>query len=117
MPSRADLRRPVEWVLRLALVAVLGVALWRATHERPAGSESRRVAGGALAHALDEATRSPRIGALEVTMDVVPPPSQRAWLAALRDAGVLVHWTGDVSALALTAERVREPTAAVRVLL
>src|SRR5206468_9394792 len=44
-------------------------------------------------------------------------PAQRAWLSALRRAGVTVRWRGDVPSLALAAERVREPTAAVRVLL
>jgi hypothetical protein len=117
MPSRADLRRAAEWTLRAALVLLLAVALWRALHERPAGAQSRRASASALARTLDDATRGGRVGALDVTMDVVPPPAQRAWLAALRGAGVTVRWSGAVPSLAMSAERVREPAAPVRLLL
>jgi hypothetical protein len=117
MPSRADLRRVAEWTLRAALVLLLAVALWRALHERPAGAQSRRASASALARTLDDATRGGRVGALDVTMDVVPPPAHRAWLAALRGAGVTVRWSGAVPSLAMSAERIREPAAPVRLLL
>lgn len=117
MPSRAELRRRGEWVLRAALVALLALALWRSLHERTPGTEARAVRASTLARALDDATRGQRVGALDVEMDALPTPPQRAWLAALRSAGVALHWHGAVPALALSAERVREPDASVRVLL
>src|SRR6476661_2583677 len=117
MPSRAELRRSGEWVLRVALVALLAFALWRALHQGAPGVEVRAAKTTTLARALDDATRDPRVGALDVEMDALPTPSQRAWLAALRSAGVALHWHGPVPALALSAERVREPDAPVRVLL
>lgn len=117
MPSRAELRRSGEWVLRAALVALLAFALWRALHQGTPGAESRAARASSLSRALDDATRGSRVGALDVEMDVLPTPPQRAWLAALRSAGVALHWHGAVPALALSAERVREPDAPVRVLL
>ena len=116
MPSRAELRRSGEWVLRAALVALLALALWRALHESAPGTESRATRASSLAPALNDATRGPHVGALDVEMDALPTPPQRAWLAALRSAGVALHWHGAVPALALSAERVREPDAPVRVL-
>ena len=117
MRSRAELRPWGEWVLRAALVALLALALWRALHESTPGAESRTAKASSVARALSDATRGRRIGALDVEMDALPTPPQRAWLAALRSAGVALHWHGAVPALALSAERVREPDAAVRVLL
>ena len=117
MPSRAELRRLGEWVLRAALVALLALALWRALHESTPGTETRAAKASRLSHVLSDATGGRRIGALDVQMDALPTPPQRAWLAALRSAGVALRWHGVVPALALSAERVREPDAAVRVLL
>jgi len=117
MPSRAELRRAGEWVLRTALVAGLALALWRAVHERAPGAEPRAANSGSLARALDEATRGARVGAIDLEIDGMPSIAQRAWLAALHASGVPVRWRGTPPALGLSAERVREPDAAVRVLL
>ena len=117
MPSRVELRRAGEWGLRGALVLLLAVALWRAIREQPAGAETRRARASALARTLDDATRGDRIGALDVAVDAMPSPVERDWLAALRRAGVAVRWSGAVPTLALTAERVREPAAPLRLLL
>src|SRR6476620_8399099 len=111
MPSRAELRRSGEWVLRAALVALLALALWRALRQTAPGVESHVAKASTLARALDDATRGQRVGSLDVEMDALPTPLQRAWLAALRSAGVALHWHGAVPALALSAERVREPDA------
>lgn len=117
MPSRAELRRSGERVLRVALVALLALALWRALHRSTPGAQTRVAKASSLARSLNEATRGQHVGALDVEMDALPMPSQRAWLAALRSAGVTLHWHGAVPALALSAERVREPDAQVRILL
>ncbi len=117
MRSRAELRRAGEWALRAGLVALLALSLWRALHERPAGAGARVVATRALPRALDEATRGASVGAVDLRVDSLPSPAQRAWLAALRGAGVGVRWRGEVPPLGLSVERVREPDAPVRVLL
>ncbi|NUS47973.1 MAG: hypothetical protein HOQ15_10315, partial [Gemmatimonadaceae bacterium] len=116
MPSHVEPRRAGEWGLRGALVLLLAVALWRAIREQPAGAETRRARASALARTLDDATRGDRIGALDVAVDAMPSPVERDWLAALRRAGVAVRWSGAVPTLALTAERVREPAAPLRLL-
>ena len=117
MRSRADLRRAGEWVVRALLVALIAFALWRALHEAPPGAKARVVRSRDLPRLLDEATRDARVGAIELTVDSLPTPVQRAWLAALRGAGVSVRWRGALPALAASAERVREPGAAVQLLL
>ena len=117
MRSRAELRAAGEWGLRAVLIALIALALWRALHARAQGGETRRIASGALARTLGDATRGAGVSAIDVELDALPTPVQRAWLGALRGAGLTVRWHGPVPALALSAERVREPDAAVRLLL
>jgi hypothetical protein len=117
MPSRADPRRALEWVGRGVLVLLLALALWRALHERPHGTEHRAATAATLHRTLRDATASPGIGSISLTLDSLPSSVQRSWLSALRRAGVAVHWRGDLPALALAAERVREPVPRTRVLL
>jgi hypothetical protein len=117
MPSRAELRSGGEWLLRLALVALLAIAL-RRSMQRPARRAERRAATTAtLGLALRDATRAPEVAAIDLAVDSVPSPAQRAWLAALRGAGVRIAWRGGPPPMAVAAARVREPDAAVRVLL
>ena len=40
MPSRADWRRVAEWTLRLLLVAILAIALWRSMRASRSGAVS-----------------------------------------------------------------------------
>jgi rhodanese-related sulfurtransferase len=117
MPSRAELRRGLEWLGRGAIIVLLAVALWRALHPGGQGEEHRAATGATLARTLREATATPRIGSVSLTVDSLPTAEQRAWLSALRQAGVSVRWHGDVPALALDAERAREPVARTRLLL
>ena len=117
MRSPGELRRAAEWSLRAGLVAMLAWSLWRALHEREPGALTRSATSGTLTRALDEATRGGRVAALDVGVDSFPTLVQRAWLAALRSAGVVVRWSGAPPALGVSVERVREPRAPVRVLL
>ncbi|HEX6598941.1 MAG TPA: hypothetical protein VF034_06430 [Gemmatimonadaceae bacterium] len=114
MPSRADHRRWAEWALRLALVIVLAVALWRSIRVVRPGAASVAARTSTLGEALHRATVTPRVGALDVDVDGAVPPLERQWLAALRRAGVRITWRGDVPAMALSVERAREPVARTR---
>ncbi|HEX5970866.1 MAG TPA: hypothetical protein VFY85_03005 [Gemmatimonadaceae bacterium] len=111
MPSRADWRRWAEWALRLALVVVLAIALGRSMRAARPGAVSLSARASTLGEALQRATSTGRIGALDVDVDGALSPAERAWLAALRRAGVQVSWQGDVPAMALSVERSREPVA------
>ena len=115
MPSRAEWRRWGEWALRLALVIALAVALWRSIHAARPGAVTVSTRASALAEALQRATSTGRVGALDLSVDAALSPVQRAWLAALRRAGVRVAWQGDVPAIALSTELAREPVARARV--
>lgn len=64
--------------------------------------------------ALLRASTSEHVGAVDVEVDGVLS-AQLTWLAALRRAGVSVRWRGSPPALALAADRVREPVAPVLV--
>ncbi len=85
MPSRVE-RGPLEWALRLTAVALLVASLVLAFR---AGDASRRV--------------------VAVDVDGALPPRQRDSLAALRRAGRVVEWRGEVTALAAVAEPTHEP--------
>ena len=117
MPSRADLRRGLEWLGRGMILVLLAVALWRALHPGEQGEEHRAATGATLARTLREATTSPRISSVSLTVDSLPSAEQRVWLRALRRAGVAVRWHGEVPTIALDAERVREPVPRTRLLL
>jgi len=115
MPSRADWRRWAEWALRLLLVAVLAVALWRSVRASRPGATTVTARASTLSEALQQVTATSRVGALRVEVDGALSPVQRDWLVALRRAGVRVGWHGAPPSLAVAADRAREPVAAVRV--
>ena len=98
-------------------MVMLALSLWRAVHQRAPEPSTRGTRASDLEGTLTEATRTDRVGALDLEMDAFPTPAQRAWLVALRRAGVDVRWRGAVPVMGLAAERVREPRAAVRMLL
>jgi hypothetical protein len=114
MPSRAEWRRGAERALRLALVAVLAIALWRSIRAARPGAVSVSARASTLGEALHRATATSRVGALDVVVDEALSPAEREWLSALRRAGVRVTWRGDVPAMAMSVERAREPVARAR---
>lgn len=85
MRSPAE-RGPLEWTLRLSAVALVAASLVLAFR---AGDPSRRVLAVEVAGGL--------------------PPLERDSLAALRRAGRLVEWRGELAALAAVAEPTHEP--------
>jgi hypothetical protein len=105
----------VEWALRLTLVIGLAVALWRSIRVTQAGAVIVSAHASTLGEALRRTTSTSRVGAVDVDVDGTLPTVQRAWLVALRNAGVRVSWHGDVPAMALSVERAREPAGRVRV--
>jgi hypothetical protein len=117
MRSRAERRSLVEWPLRVALAAALAAALWRSLHQRARGPETRSATGATLGRTLREATRDSRVGVVRLDVDSVPTTVERAWLGALRRAGVEVGWRGAPAAIAVAAERARQPVSSVHVLL
>lgn len=115
MPSRAEWRQRAECALRLLLVVVLALALWRSIRAVQSGAVTEPARASALDETLLRATASERVGAVDVHVDAALSPVQRAWLAALQRAGVDVSWRGDVPAIAVTVDRAREPVARARV--
>lgn len=115
MRSRADLRVVAEWLLRAALLGALGAALARSLAPGAEATIARRADARGLPAALAEATRAARVVSLAVHVDSLPAAAERAWLVALRRAGVGVSWSGQPASLAVMAERSREPDARVRI--
>jgi hypothetical protein len=93
MRSRAERRRPFEQAARVAALALLAVALWRAAGAWRAGDAP----------------------AVHAALDGNIAPSTRDSLAALARAGVRVTWSGALAPVAAMAEAVREPAAGWRV--
>lgn len=115
MPSRAEWRRRAEWALRVAFIVVLAIALWRSVRATRPGSMTASTSTSTLGDALQRATTSKRVGAVNVNVDGTLSPVQRDWLSALHDAGVRVRWHGEPLMLAVTADRAREPVGRARV--
>ena len=117
MRSRADLRSTGEWVLRVALLAALGVALWRSLRPVEVSVTSRAVSASALGRDLDAMLTDPLLSAVDLTIDAMPSRAERELLMALGRAGVAVRWHGNPPALAIEAVRVREPDERTRLLI
>jgi hypothetical protein len=115
MRSRAELRRAIEWALRAALVAGLALALWRSLHVPAARAVARHATVRQLDATLRDATLSPSVSQVDVVVDSLPDRASRAWLSALRGAGVSVRWNGTPRPLAVEAARTREPESRLRV--
>lgn len=116
MRSRAELRVPAEWAARVALIAMLAFALWRATRDATSGNVSRSVKASQLATALSPIAASANVRSLDVDIDAMPSSAERDLLAGMRRAGVDVRWHGTPPALAIEVARVREPDDRARVL-
>ncbi|CAN5911825.1 hypothetical protein BH11GEM1_BH11GEM1_13140 [soil metagenome] len=116
MPSRAELRVATEWVLRGALLASLGTALWLSVWSAASSTDARSLVASRLGEQLVGVIADRRVQAVDVKVDVMPTRGDRALLVALRRAGVAVHWHDVPPALAIEAVRVREPDGRTRML-
>ncbi|MEO8335267.1 MAG: hypothetical protein ABI664_09850 [bacterium] len=113
MRSRAEHRRAGEWVLRAALLAVLGIALWRSLQPLDALRSTRTATVSALKTNFAGIANG-AVSGVDLTIDAMPSRAQRDALIALRRSGVAVRWNGSPPALALEASRAREPEARAR---
>ena len=116
MRSHASVRRIAEWVLRAALIAALGFALWRSMRASGAIPHSRTTSASVLTRDLDAIAADPGVSTVELRVDAMPSSAERDLLVALRRSGVGVHWSGSPRALAIEVIRAREPDQRARVL-
>ena len=90
-------------------VALGALVLWSVIALLPRLDAPEVVRGAALSEALPRLTASPAVEAVVARLDAVPSARDRDWLAALRDAGVSVRWTGDIAPLALETYPATDP--------
>src|SRR5689334_9759151 len=114
MPSRAERRLVGEWVLRAALLATLGVALWRSLQPSSTSHVGRATSASAMERDLGRLVASSAVTSIDLTVDALPNRAERDALTALRRNGVAVRWNGSPPALAIEATRAREPEARAR---
>src|SRR5688500_18690852 len=96
--------------------ALGALALWIVLALLPRLDAPEVVRGAALAEALPRLTASPAVEAVVSRLEAVPTARVRDWLAALRDAGVSVQWTGDIPPLALETYPAADPAGGTLVL-
>ena len=101
---------------RVALIAVLAVALWRAMRDGGSASTGRSIKASALASTLPSIASAANVNAVDVDIDAMPSSAERDLLVAMRRAGVIVGWHGTPAVLAVEVARVREPDDRARVL-
>jgi hypothetical protein len=116
MRSRAEWRVAAEWCARVALIAALAVALWRATREATTDGITRAMKASELASTLPGVAAAANVRAVNVNVDAMPSAAERDVLVAMRRAGVDVRWHGTPAVLAVEVVRVREPDERARVL-
>jgi len=116
MPSRDSAAAPsariapawrvaLEWALRALGLALLLLLLWRALNPVEGAESTETTRSATLGRALETWTHRPPARAA-ATLDSVPTPEQRDWMAALLHAGVALTWDGAVgspTALSVTA--------------
>jgi hypothetical protein len=115
MPSRAELRIGVEWVLRGTVVVVLALLLWQSLHKHEAVVDEE-IEAGTLTGMLPQwsvAPSPPR--RIHLQLDSVPTPLERDWLEALKAGGSGISWSGDLPGIMIAAQPVASPVGGVRV--
>ena len=114
-PSHADVSSRRVWVeraLRASALVLAAYALWLLIAPRTGGT--LRFEGSAVERALPELAASP-IAAIHIAFAASPSPETRDALGAIARAGTRVTWSGPaIVPLAMTAARLREPAAPVR---
>jgi hypothetical protein len=105
----------LEHVLRGVVLGVLALMLWQSLRqETVSGGEVVRAHGipGELA---DWSALAKAPGEIQLQLDSVPSPLERAWLGALAGAGSNVTWSGDIPPVMIDAQPVASPTGGTRV--
>ena len=111
------MRTRLEQVLRTIVIVVLALMLWQSL--RPPVDTSgdivraRGLGRGALGR-WSAMAKAPT--GIQLQLDSVPSPYERAWLRALAGAGSRVTWSGDLAPVMIGAEPVAAPTGGTRVL-
>ncbi|MEP6729580.1 MAG: hypothetical protein ABJE10_03025 [bacterium] len=116
MRSRAERRQVAEWLLRGALLVVLGIALWRTFQRDSVSTITRSTKTSTFATDFAGIVTNPAVGAIDLKVDAMPSRTERDALVALRRIGVIVRWSDIPPAIAVEVERTREPEARARVL-
>ncbi len=122
MRSRADAatrtaRPAVEWALRLLALAVVAWLLWREL--RPAAAvDDVRVAAAEddVGAALRAWTVDPAATRVHLSLGAAPTDTVRAWVRALRAAGVAATYDAAVAPIAVAAAPLADPAGGWRVL-
>lgn len=104
-------RVAAEWLLRVTSLALVAVLLWRALHPSAAAEHGESGRSSGLARTLAAWTTAPPRTAT-LTLDSVPAPAQRDWIAALRHAGTALTWSGALRANAVTVTPLPDPAGA-----
>jgi hypothetical protein len=116
MHSRADHSPGREWAertLRAAAIVLVAFALWRLM--AGPGGAVQRIAGAALERELPALIATP-VAAVHISFADGPSPAVRDALGAVARAGTRVTWSGPaLTPLAMSAARMREPSAPVMV--
>ncbi len=102
------MRSRVESGLRFAAFAALAWLLWGAWAE-PRRAPVAAVRSGNLGVRLAEWSVRPGADTLVIVVERAISPVHREWLAALRQTGVAVAWSGHFTPLAMEAEPVSDP--------
>ncbi|MGH7636478.1 MAG: hypothetical protein ACREOK_02405 [Gemmatimonadaceae bacterium] len=95
-------------------IAITALILWIVNALVPRSGSPTLVRGDALSDELPRLTSSAT--GIAARLDHVPGARERDWLAALRDAGVVVQWTGDLAPVALETYPAADPSGGTFVL-
>jgi hypothetical protein len=117
MRSPAEPRLWAERALRAMSLAILAVMLWLSL-DKSSRSASASVQGAASMPDLRAWSTSP-IAPTEarITLDSLPSPVVRDWLAALVHSGTRVGWSGDLHPIAIATSAIASPAGGTSVVI
>ena len=110
------MRVRVEQLLRALVIGILTVMLWQSLGDQ-SGSGGQTVSARGVAALAKWSQLAKAPARIQVRLDSVPLPLERAWLGALAGAGSDVIWSGDLPSLMIDAQPVVSPTGGTRVVI
>lgn len=102
--------------MRAVLLVALVFALWRSLRTADVHAGVRAANASTLGKELGGLASSPSVSGVELALDAMPTRAEREALLAMRRAGVAVTWNGSPPALAMEADKLRDPEERTRLL-
>src|SRR5687767_15146343 len=116
MPSRAEIRGGLEATLRGVSLVILAWLLWSSLDREEATRVAEARSGNLDAAIRDWTSAGITPDHIVLELDSTPSLLQRDWLRGLARSGSTLSWSGDITPIAVSAQRIAAPRGGMTVL-